>query len=69
MCCTTERLLKRTGTAPEQIAGISFCSQMQGLVLTDENGVPVHRPMSYMDQRAVEEIRKGIAYGIQIAGG
>ena len=24
--------------------------------------------MSYMDQRAVEEIRKGIAYGIQIAG-
>ena len=68
MCCTTERLLKRTGTAPEQIAGISFCSQMQGLVLTDENGVPVHRPMSYMDQRAVEEIRKGIAYGIQIAG-
>ena len=65
---TTGRLLEKTGIAPEQIAGISFCSQMQGLILTDKDGVPVRRPMSYMDQRAVEEIRKGIAYGIQIAG-
>ena len=68
MCHTTARLLAKTGTAPEQISGISFCSQMQGLVLTDQNGVPVHRPMSYMDQRATEEIRKGIAHGPQIAG-
>ena len=68
MCHTTARLLAKTGTAPEQISGISFCSQMQGLVLTDRDGVPVHRPMSYMDQRATEEIRKGIAHGPQIAG-
>ena len=53
---------------PSDIAGISFCSQMQGLVLVDKDGVPVHRPMSYMDQRASEEIKKGIAYGVQIAG-
>ena len=65
---TTARLLAKTGTAPEQISGISFCSQMQGLVLTDRDGVPVHRPMSYMDQRATEEIRKGFAHGPQIAG-
>ena len=68
MCHTTARLLTKTGTAPEQISGISFCSQMQGLVLTDRDGFPVHRPMSYMDQRATEEIRKGIAHGPQIAG-
>ena len=68
MCHTTARLLAKTGTAPEQISGISFCSQMQGLVLTDRDGVPIHRPMSYMDQRATEEIRKGIAHGPQIAG-
>ena len=68
MCHTTARLLAKTRTAPEQISGISFCSQMQGLVLTDRDGVPVHRPMSYMDQRATEEIRKGIAHGPQIAG-
>ena len=53
---------------PEMISGISFCSQMQGLVLVDRDGTPVKRPMSYMDQRASEEIKKGIANGIQIAG-
>lgn len=54
--------------APSDIAGISFCSQMQGLVLVDRDGVPVHRPMSYMDQRATEELKKGIANGVQVAG-
>ena len=34
----------------------------------DKEGIPVHRPMSYMDQRAKEEIKKGIAHGFQIAG-
>ena len=65
---STKELLQTTGLAPEKIEGISFCSQMQGLVLTDEHGTPVHRPMSYMDQRAKEEIKKGIAHGVQIAG-
>ncbi len=68
MCSTTRDVVEKTGVKPEAIAGISFCSQMQGLVLTDADGVPVHRPMSYMDQRAHEEIKKGIAYGPQIAG-
>ena len=68
MCQTTRQVLEKTGIAPEQVAGVSFCSQMQGLVLVDKEGIPVHRPMSYMDQRAKEEIRKGIAHGIQIAG-
>ena len=65
---STAELFTNTDVKPEQVAGISFCSQMQGLVLVDENGVPVHRPMSYMDQRAKEEIKKGIANGIQVAG-
>ena len=68
MCQTTQEVLKTTGIAPAQIEGISFCSQMQGLVLVDKDGIPVHRPMSYMDQRAKEEIKKGIAHGFQIAG-
>ena len=68
MRTTTARVLEESGRRPSEIAGISFCSQMQGLVLVDRDGVPVHRPMSYMDQRAPEEIRKGIAYGPQIAG-
>ena len=68
MCITTREVLQRSGIDKEQIKGISFCSQMQGLILVDRKGVPVRRPMSYMDQRAEEEIREGIAYGIQIAG-
>ena len=68
MCESTKEVLRKSGVECAVIRGLSFCSQMQGLVLTDADGVPVHRPMSYMDQRATEEIRKGIAYGPQIAG-
>ena len=68
MAESTKELLDKMKLSPEKIDGISFCSQMQGLVLVDKDGEPVHRAMSYMDQRATEEIRKGIAHGFQIAG-
>ena len=41
---------------------------MQGLVLVDEDGVPVRHPMSYMDQRASEEMKEGIGKGLKVAG-
>lgn len=65
---TTRKLFETSPVGPENVAGISFCSQMQGLVLVDRDGRAIRRPMSYMDQRAKEEIRAGIAYGFQIAG-
>ena len=68
MCVTTKEIFSGCAVKPEQVQGISFCSQMQALVLVDKDGVPVHRPMSYMDQRAEAELKKGIAYGPQIAG-
>ena len=68
MCEATRELLERMEMDPAQIRGLSFCSQMQGLVLADREGTPVHRPMSYMDQRAKDEIKKGMAHGPQIAG-
>lgn len=68
MCDTTKISLEKSGITPDMISGISFCSQMQGIVLVDKEGKPVHRAMSYMDQRAREELKKGIAYGPQIAG-
>lgn len=68
MCSTTHELLEKTGVDPSDICGISFCSQMQGLVLVDRSGEPVRPAMSYMDQRARYELQKGLAYGIQIAG-
>ena len=68
MAESTREIFAKTAVRPDQVAGISFCSQMQGLVLVDKDGIPVHRPMSYMDQRAKAEIKKGIANGIQVAG-
>ena len=68
MCNTSRRAVKESGIDASLIEGISFCSQMQGLVLVDKDGVPVRRAMSYMDQRAREELKKGIAHGFQIAG-
>ena len=68
MCATTRKLFTGSEVRPEQVAGLSFCSQMQGLVLVDRYGRPVRRPMSYMDQRSGEELKKGIAHGVQVAG-
>ena len=42
MCSTTRTIFENCDVKPEQVEGISFCSQMQGLVLVDRNGVPVH---------------------------
>ena len=60
--------MEKSAIPAEKIRGISFCSQMQGLVLVDRDKRVLRRPMSYMDQRAGEEIKKGIANGVQIAG-
>ena len=68
MCQTTRALMRDAGIRPDLISGISFCSQMQGLVLVDEAGKVLRNPMTYMDQRAKAEIKAGMAHGLQIAG-
>lgn len=57
-----------SGSRPRDIGGLAFCCQMQGLVLVDKAGKALRPAMSYMDQRAVEEKRRGIERGITIAG-
>ena len=68
MCETTKALFTKTEVTPAQIDGISFCSQMQGIVLVDETGTALRRPMSYMDQRAADEMKDCQGHGIQISG-
>lgn len=68
MCSTTREVLQEAGIPKEKIEGLSFCSQMQGLVLVDKNGEPVRRPMSYMDQRARKELKEGMLSGFKVAG-
>lgn len=68
MCATTRSLFEKCDVTPRQVDGISFCTQMQGLVLVDKNGHAVRRPMSYMDQRAGDELKRGMAHGLQVGG-
>ncbi len=68
MCESTKICLQKANIDSKEIAGISFCSQAQGLVLIDEDGNALRPAMSYMDQRASKEIKQGIANGIQVAG-
>ncbi len=68
MCDTTHEVLASAELDPSDVDGISFCSQMQGFVAVDREGKPVRRAMSYMDQRASEQLKKGMAHGPQIAG-
>ena len=68
MCDTTRELVSRTEISPDDIDGISFCSQMQGLVLVDREGSALRRPMSYLDQRAVKEMKECQGHCLQISG-
>ncbi|MDR0599185.1 MAG: FGGY-family carbohydrate kinase, partial [Treponema sp.] len=52
MAETTAELLASSRLRPRDIAAVSFCSQMQGLVLVDEAGNALRPAMSYMDKRA-----------------
>lgn len=68
MCLTTAEVLAHSAVKKESIRGISFCSQMQGLVLVDKTGKHLRPAMSYMDQRAVLQKKRGLETGIKIEG-
>ncbi len=68
MCLTSQSVIQKSHVNQEEIKGISFCAQMQGLVLVDKLGEPVRPIMSYMDQRASKEMQEGIAKGVKISG-
>lgn len=59
MALTTGRVLGRAKLSGQEISAVSFCSQMQCLVLIDREGRPLGRAMSYMDNRARDLYGKG----------
>ena len=66
---STRRLFTKTDISPSEVGSISFCTQMQGVVLVDKEGNALRRPMSYADQRAVKEFRSCLGNGlIKISG-
>ena len=68
MCVTTSKLMIKAGVTSDKIKGISFCAQMQALVLVDEQGEPVRPAMSYMDARSKKQIEETLQTGFQVAG-
>ena len=64
----TKKLLEKSGTAKEEIKGISFCSQFQTVVMVDEEGNPLRRAMSCMDSRADKQFKDCMSTGIKVEG-
>ena len=64
ICKTTKELFENTDVKPEDVSGIAFCAQMQGVVLVDKNGRALRPAMSYMDGRGVREFRECMGKGV-----
>lgn len=63
LCDGTRTVLDRSGCGKEKIQAISFCCQMQALILVDESGKAVRNSMGYMDGRATKTFNENFATG------
>ncbi len=61
-------LLALAGARPEEVEGITFCAQMQCLVLVDRAGHAVRPALSYLDQRPTTRMAELTRGGPRIAG-
>lgn len=68
MCSTTREIAQQLPDALARVEGISFCSQMQCFLFTDNQGVPVRNAMNFMDQRAVKQYQRIAGNGLTVAG-
>lgn len=60
-------VLSASGIAPSAIGGITFCAQMQCLVLVDKAGKAVRPALSYLDSRATSRRAALTAAGPRVA--
>ncbi|MFN2627675.1 MAG: FGGY-family carbohydrate kinase, partial [Gaiellaceae bacterium] len=56
LCGSTHSLLRDSGVAPAEIAGIAFSGQMMGAVAVDRHAEPVRNAIIWADQRAVSQV-------------
>ena len=61
-------LLDAAHTGPEEVGGLTFCAQMQCLVLVDSSGRAVRPALSYMDQRPTSRMAELTRGGPRVAG-
>lgn len=60
-------VLNTAGVAADQVGGLTFCAQMQCLVLVDAQGRAVRPALSYLDQRATLRRKALTAGGPRVA--
>lgn len=65
---TVPEVLKAAAVTAEEVGGLTFCAQMQSLVLVDRQGRAVRPALSYLDQRASVRREKLTAGGPRVAG-
>jgi len=68
MCRSTRKLLDASGTAKEEVRGISFCSQFSTLVMVDREGRALRPAMSCMDTRAASQFNACMKTGLKVEG-
>jgi xylulokinase len=61
-------VLAQAGVPPAAAAGLTFCAQMQSLVLVDRDGQAVRPAISYLDSRATSRRRALTAGGPRVEG-
>jgi len=68
ICETSKSVIQSSGIDPQDIAGIAFSSQMQGLVCVDRSGKPLRKAISWVDSRAGDIMRERIWTAPRIQG-
>ncbi|MBZ0316170.1 MAG: FGGY-family carbohydrate kinase [Anaerolineae bacterium] len=51
------------GRAPSSIKGMAFCAQMQSFIPVDMSGKALYRAMTYMDNRGIAQLQRGLQSG------
>lgn len=65
MCSTTRVVLEKSGISPDKIAGVSFCSQAQGLVLVDKTASQSAEPFLIWISARERKSRKAFLMGFK----
>ncbi len=60
VCKTTRRVMQKTGIGPEQVAGMTFSSQVMSLVVLDHDGRPLIPVMTWLDTRGARVLKKQV---------
>ena len=55
VCITTKAIIKKAGIAPEDVKGIVFSTQAQGVIPVDENGNNLMNNITWVDGRAEKQ--------------